>query len=426
MKILVVCHRAPYPPNRGGKIRPFHIIRHLSRSHHVTVASLARSTSEVEAAERLADYCEQVLLEPITTAAAVARMLVRLPTRTPSSMGYFWSPRLAHRLQRVLSEQTFHLVFVHCAFVAPYVSWLRGPAKLLDFGDIDSQKWLAYSRARRLPLTLGYALEAFKLRREEIRLARCFDLCTCTTPAELATLESYVPGLPAAWFPNGVDHEYFQPLPQPYDPRVVVFIGRLDYFPNQEGIRAFCTRVWPAVRAACPDAVLRIVGAAPARAIRALGHLPGVEVVADPPDIRPYLGTAAVSIAPLAIARGTQNKVLESLAMGVPAVITPAVASGIDAEPGHHFLTAAEPSEFALAVVGLLQNPEARHRLSLAGRARVISHHSWARAFRDLDRAIDRCLGLAAASLRFSSSFRLAASRAAHPAPTTSDPARHG
>jgi hypothetical protein len=395
VNILVVTHRLPFPPTRGGKIRPFHIIRYLARAHRVTVASLARSAQEAEAGAGLRAYCHRLLVDIISPTEALYRMLVRLPTPTPSSMGYFFSPRLLRRLRRLLREEHFDLVFVHCAFVAPYVAWVTGPAKFLDFGDMDSQKWLAYSRARRFPLTLGYALEAHKLRHAELRLARQFDLCTCTTPAELATLDGYGLGVATGWFPNGVDHEYFRPLDEPYDPNALVFVGRLDYFPNQQGIQAFCRRTWPLIKARRPQATLRIVGAAPSRAIRALRHLPGVTLIPDVADVRPHVGTAAASIAPLEIARGTQNKILESLALGVPAVVSPAAAQGLDAEPGRDFLVASTPEEFAAAVLRLLEDPEERQRLAAAGRARVLTHHSWERSLAELDRLIERCLALA-------------------------------
>src|SRR5262245_46518464 len=196
MRILVVCHRLQFPPPRGGKIRPFHIIRHLSQHHRVTVASLARSEEEARAGEGLADHCARVLVETVSFPAAVARMVGRLPTPSPSSVGYFHSPTLARRIRNEVDVAGFDLIIVHCAFVAHYVARLTSAPKILDFGDVDSQKWLAYAQARRFPLSLGYALEGSKLQRTEARLARQFDLCTCTTAAELQTLEGLAGGVP--------------------------------------------------------------------------------------------------------------------------------------------------------------------------------------------------------------------------------------
>ena len=389
MKVLFVCHRVPYPPSRGGKIRPFNVIRHLATRHEVTVASLARSAAEAEAAAPLARHCHRVLVETISAPAALTRMVVRLPTTAPSSVGYFYSPALARRIQTEVDRTRFDLVFVHCAFVAPYVADIRGPRKILDFGDLDSQKWLAYASARAYPLALGYAVEGAKLRRLEASLASRFDLCTCTTRAELETLRSYGVPVPSGWFPNGVDAAYFQPSDEPYDPESIVFVGRMDYFPNQQCMLDFCRTTLPLVRARRPRASLTIVGADPSPAIRALGRLPGVTVTGSVPDVRPYVHRAAVAVAPLTIARGTQNKILETMAMGVPTVASTIAAGGVDAEPGRDFLTAAEPGEYADALVRLLEDPGERRKLAEAGRARMVSHHDWERSLRLLDDLID-------------------------------------
>ena len=146
MKVLFVCHRFPFPPARGGKIRPFNIIRHLGGYSQVTVASLVRSEDERRAGEGLARYCHRIIAEPIGQAAANLRMVARLTTAQPSSFGNFHAPRLAARIRRELVGGDYDLVFVHCSSVAPYVATHTGAAKVLDFGDMDSEKWRMYAR----------------------------------------------------------------------------------------------------------------------------------------------------------------------------------------------------------------------------------------------------------------------------------------
>jgi sugar transferase (PEP-CTERM/EpsH1 system associated) len=392
VKILFLCHRFPYPPRRGGKIRPFNIIQHLSRRHEVTVASLARSREEVTAGEGLAQYCARYLVETISAPAAVAQMVGRLPTSVPSSMGYFRSGALAGRIRQEMKSTRYELIFVHCAFMAPYVADIANIPKVLDFGDMDSQKWLAYGRERVFPLSLGYYLDGLKLRRAERRLAARFDVSTCTTQAELATLESYRAAPRTGWFPNGVDTQYFRPTDASYEPDTITFVGRMDYYPNQECMLDFCRTAMPILRARRPRIKLLIVGAEPSRAIKALGALPGVTVTGSVPDVRPYLWASAVTVAPLRIARGTQNKILEAMAMGVPTVASVAAARGVDAEPEHHLLTAVTPEEYADAILRILGEPLERRRLSDAGRARVLSHHSWDRSMEMLDQILERHL----------------------------------
>jgi sugar transferase (PEP-CTERM/EpsH1 system associated) len=300
------------------------MIKHLtSQGHDVTVASLVRSNEEAREGEGLGDYCAQYLMERVSNISAMTRTLVCLPSRTPSSMGYFDSPRLKRRISAVLKADRFDLIFVHCSSVAPYVEDVPGIPKMLDFGDMDSQKWLAYSKKRRFPLSVGYKIEGTKLQQAEMALATKFDYCTCTTRAELETLQSYNINVPTGWFPNGVDTEYFYPVEKRYDRNTICFIGRMDYYPNQQGMYFFCNRVMPLIRAEQPEAKLLIVGANPSRAVRRLGNLPGVTVLGSVPDVRPHLVKSALTVVPLKIARGTQNKILESMAMGVPVVASP-------------------------------------------------------------------------------------------------------
>jgi sugar transferase (PEP-CTERM/EpsH1 system associated) len=392
MKILCVCHRFPFPPKRGGKIRPFNVIRHLHASHEVTVASLVRSPAEAAEAEGLAAHCTRYAMARVRNQVQVARMIARLPTPAPSSIGFFDSPELARAIRRLLAEHAFDLIFVHCSSVAHYVASVTGIPKILDFGDMDSQKWLEYARYKPFPLAVGYRLEGVKLVAEEKRLARRFDVCTATTRAEWATLEGYATGAATDWFPNGVDSDYFAPGSEAYDPDTISFIGRMDYYPNQECMLRFCRDTFPLLRARRPGAKLLIVGADPSPAIRRLGELPGVTVTGSVPDVRPYLRGSAAMVAPLSIARGTQNKILEAMAAGVPVVTSSAAAGGVDAIAGTHFHVADTPADTAEAVLALMERPEIRGRFAEAGRTRMLSHHAWDRSMQRFDRIVERCL----------------------------------
>jgi sugar transferase (PEP-CTERM/EpsH1 system associated) len=395
MKILYVCHRFPFPPKRGGKIRPFNMIRHLSAAHEVTVASLVRSQAEAEEGAGLAKHCAHYEMARVDTVPQILRMVARLPTTVPSSMGYFYSPELARRIDALLEKQNFDLIFVHCSSVAQYVSHVTGIPKILDFGDMDSQKWLEYADYKPFPLSLGYTLEGHKLAREEKRLAARFDLCTATTAAEWRTLKSYGVDVATDWFPNGVEADYFHPSSEPYDPDTISFVGRMDYYPNQECMTRFCAEVLPAIRTRKPNAKLLIVGADPSPEMRALGSLPGVTVTGSVPDVRPYLHRSALMVAPLNIARGTQNKILEAMAAGVPVVTSRIAAGGVDAEGDRHFLVAESSADYVDAVLRILDSKPERERLATAGRARMLSHHRWDRSMQRLDGIIERCLAAA-------------------------------
>lgn len=393
MNILYLCHRFPFPPKRGGKIRPFNMIRHLQASgHQVTVCSLARSPAEAEEGRGIAPHCQAFEMGLVREPLQWARMIVRLPLTTPSSMGYFYSAELAAHVRRLLASQRWDLIFVHCSSVAQYVEDVRHIPKILDFGDMDSQKWLEYANYKPFPLSLGYTLEGTKMLWAEKRLARKFDLCTATTRAEWETLEGYGTGAATGWFPNGVDAGFFSPGDGGHDADTVSFIGRMDYYPNQECMQRFCAQTWPLLRARRPAMKLLIVGADPSPAIRDLGRLPGVTVTGSVPDVRPYIRGSALMVAPLAIARGTQNKILEAMAMGVPVVTSRAAAGGVDASAPEHFLVADTPAEIADAILRIVENPAERARLAEAGRARMLSHHAWPRSMERLDELIERCV----------------------------------
>jgi sugar transferase (PEP-CTERM/EpsH1 system associated) len=392
VKILYVCHRFPFPPKRGGKIRPFNMIRHLSKSHEVTVASIARSEAEAHEGKGLAEYCRHYEMAVVGRAAQALRMVARLPTLVPSSMGYFYSSDLDRRIRALLAAQRFDLIFVHCSSVAQYVARVEGIPKVLDFGDMDSQKWLEYARYKPFPMSAGYWLEGTKLQRAEARLAAQFDMCTATTRAEWETLGSYGVATPTDWFPNGVDSGYFAPVADPYEADTVSFVGRMDYYPNQECMFDFCANTLPRLRELRPGAKLLIVGADPSPAVQRLGEIPGVTVTGSVPDVRPFLRRSAAMVAPLNIARGTQNKILEAMAMGVPVVTSRVAAGGVDALDREHFLVADGPADCAQALARIMGDASERARLAHAGRERMLSHHAWDRSMERLDRILERCL----------------------------------
>jgi len=393
IKILYLCHRFPFPPKRGGKIRPFNMIRHLSAAgHEVTVASLARSPQEAEEGKGIAPYCARYEMAVVNNPVQVARMVLRAPSPVPSSMGFFYSATLARLVRELLSRERFDLIFVHCSSVAQYVAGVRGIPKILDFGDMDSQKWFEYARYKPFPLSAGYWLEGKKLEREEKRLAGRFDLCTATTRAEWETLEGYRTGVATDWFPNGVDSAYFAPTAEPYDADTISFVGRMDYYPNQECMFDFCANVMPLIRARRLETKLLIVGADPSREVKKLGDLPGITVTGSVADVRPHLRRSALMVAPLNIARGTQNKILEAMAAGVPVVTSRVAAGGVDAVAGEHFAVASTPDGQAQAILRILGDSTERQRLAVAGRERMLSHHAWDRSMQRLDGIIERCL----------------------------------
>ena len=379
MKILFLCHRLPYPPKRGGKIRPFNMIRHLARNHEVTVATLARSAAELAEGRDLASHCHEVHVGRISAAAGWGRFALHAASPFPSTFGYFHSPTLSRTVRRLLATRGFDAILVHCSSMGPYVAGHRGCRKVMDFGDADSEKWLEYAATAPFPVSAAFRLEGWKVRRYERWLGAMFDACSVNAPREREILASYVT-TPIHVIPNGVDLDYFRPGRAPgqsYAPRRLVFTGNMSYKPNVEAVRHLVVEVLPRVRATVPDVELHIVGMDPTPAVRRLADGERVVVTGRVDDVRPFLDAAAVSVAPLRVARGLQNKVLEAMAMRVPVVASPAAFNGISAVANRDLVVADTPDRFAGAVVRLLDDPARREEVAAAGLACVKRNHDW-------------------------------------------------
>ena len=385
MKILFVCHRFPYPPNEGGKIRSFNMIAHLQQQHEVTVASLVESKIEQNDIEGIKPYCHSYIAQRMSKPVAWLKALFCLLTFIPSSMGYFHSWALGKKIKTLLNEQQFDLIVVHCSSVAHFVLSAKDTPKILDFCDMDSQKWLIYAKHKPFPLSLAYWLEGVKLQRAEKKLATQFDGSSVATAFELETLEGFGSGRASFCFPNGVDTEYFSPVEREFDANTICFIGKMNYYPNEKCMLEFCQQVFPLLREKYSNLKLSIVGSNPTDKILALADIDGIEVTGRVADVRPYVQQAALTVVPLEIARGTQNKILESMAMGVPVVCSDVAARGIDALPGKHVLVAKNSNEYVLQISRILDSATERARLSLAGRERMLSHHSWDIAMEKMD-----------------------------------------
>lgn len=387
MKILFLCHRMPYPPKRGGKIRPFNMIRHLARSHEVTVATLARTAQERTDAEELRRYCDELVVGHVSALGAWARFGLFGLTGRPATFGYFYSPALYRKVQGLLGTREFDAILVHCSSMAPYVAHHRGSRKVLDFGDADSEKWLEYARSAPAPISWAFRAEGNRVRKAERRLGARFDVGSVNAPREREILAAYVSS-PIAVIPNGVDLEYFQPARAAgpgYIPGRILFTGNMSYRPNVEAARHFVTEILPGIRREIPDAHLYIVGMDPSAAVRRLADGERVVVTGRVEDVRPYFDAAAVAVAPLRVARGLQNKVLEAMAMRVPVVASPAAFAGISAVAGRDLLVPAEPGEFSRAVITLLRDSAARERIAAAGLACVKTNHNWSQLLERLE-----------------------------------------
>jgi sugar transferase (PEP-CTERM/EpsH1 system associated) len=384
----MLAHRLPFPPHTGDKVRAYHVARHLAGQHQLTLACLADEDGAERAAAALRERVPDLLWARLTRRRQRLRALLALARRGSATLRYFDSPALRRDLAARCRGDRYDLVYVSSSSMAPYAGVTRAPV-VMDFVDVDSDKWRQYGARFRGPRGWIYRAEARRLGAAEVEAARLAARCVVATEREAALLRGLAPWAPVSVVPNGVDLEYFAPPAAPGGDATIVFTGAMDYFPNVDGARFFAEWIFPRVRRAVPDARFVVVGKNPAPAVRRLATRPGVVVTGAVPDVRPYLGQAAVAVAPLRVARGVQNKVLEAMAMRRPVVATARAHEGLEARPGEDLLVEDRPEAFADAVTGLLRSAELREGIGRSARRFVERRHAWSASMAELDRLVD-------------------------------------
>ena len=379
--LLFLAHRIPFPPNKGDKIRSFHLLRHLSMRYAIHLGAFVDDPGDWQYRDALESWCASIRLFPLHPRRAKLASLSGLLTGEALTLPYYRNRRLAAWAKGLADAGTVTRGLAYSSAMAQFMP--AGLARrVLDMVDVDSDKWTQYAPTQRWPLSWVYAREGRKLADWEARVAEDFDATLLVSRDEAALLQQRAPHArdKISAFENGVDADYFSPArdylnPYPSDVLGVVFTGAMDYWPNIDAVSWFAERIFPAVREAVPAAQFTIVGSRPGEAVRALARQPGVVVTGSVPDVRPYLAHAACAVAPLRIARGVQNKVLEAMAMARPVVASAQAAEGIRAEAGRDFVLAQGEAEFAHAVVVQLQTPSS----AAPARDSILAHYDWAR-----------------------------------------------
>lgn len=380
LRILYLCHRLPYPPDKGEKIRAFHEIRALAQRHRVSL--LALCDSEVPDLAPLEAICERVEVFPLNRTSGYLRAALGAVRPRPLTLSFFESPELAERVRELARRERFDVTVVYCSAMARYAAPAPDVPAVLDMVDVDSAKWAQYSRFAPLPLRPVYALEARRLRRYEASLSGRFQRIVFATGNETRLYRAHAPGARAVTVLNGVDVDFFQPLDLPKCPHpMLVFTGQMDYFANVDGVVHFARHIFPRLREQVPKVELVIVGRSPVPSVRDLGELPGVQVTGAVGDVRPFLARAWAFVAPLRIAQGVQNKVLEAMASGLPVVASERVLAGIadgGFRSGRDLLAAASDEEYVRALSALLGDEQERDRLAECARQRLLATYRWA------------------------------------------------
>ena len=386
LDILYLVHRIPYPPNKGDKIRSYHVLKYLSERCRVHLGCFIDDPSDRAYLPKLEALCASICVIQQRPLVARLRSARSLFSASPMSVEYYRNRRLQDwARQHLASGKIGHAL----AFSGPMAQYLEplpaqaGVRRVIDFVDVDSEKFLQYGALQAWPLSQVYRREARRLLAYESAVAQQFDASTFVSPAEAALFQRRAPQVtrPILSFSNGVEAEFFSPQrlylnPYPDAGHALVFTGAMDYWPNVDAVAWFAGQVLPRLRTRFPRLLFYIVGTRPVAAVRALARLPGVVVTGAVPDIRPYLAHAACAVAPLRLARGIQNKVLEAMAMAKTVLASPQALEGISAVPGKELLLAAGADEFVLQLTRLLASPPGRG-MGVAARKRVLQDYAW-------------------------------------------------
>lgn len=395
-KLLYLVHRLPYPPNKGDKVRSYHLLKHLTQSHRVFLGTFIDDPADEAYLDTVRGLCPDLFVARIQPRSAKLRSLAGLLTGQSLSQHYYQNAGLQRWVQQTLSEHDIDAVVIFSSVMAQYIQVSSKVPMLVDFVDVDSAKWTQYAPDHRWPLSWLYRREGERLQAFERSVAQRAQRSFFVTDNEASLFKKLAPESAATVdaISNGVDAEFFAPdpaRPSPFgnaagQPEQIplVFTGAMDYWPNIDAVTWFVSDMMPSLRQQWPQLCFYIVGRSPPPAVQALAG-PGVVVTGTVPDVRPYLQHAAVVVAPLRVARGIQNKILEAMAMARPVVASDSCAQAIQAESETELLSATNPPDFIAQISALLASPERCARVGAAGRQRVLSDYSWSAHLSKID-----------------------------------------
>lgn len=368
MKLLYLTHKCPYPPNKGERIRCFNILKHLARHYELHLVYPSFSYEDRQHSTLLRSYTAAVTAVPMHSLLARTKCLLGLLAEQPLTLRYFFSKTIAAIVQR----QDYDVLLADCSSMAQYAVDIAKP-KIVDFVDVDSDKWRLYAENSRLPMSLIYRREFQRLRLFEEAINKQFDACVVVSDTERQLLQHHDN---VVVIPNGIDCQFFAPRLE-HNASTLIFTGAMDYFPNIDGVAYFCSAIWPLIKGHVRETKFIVAGMQPHARIRALAS-DDIQVTGYVSDIRDYLARATICVVPLRIAKGIQNKILEAMAMGLPVVATTVANTGVNARDKEHLLLADSPEAFAQATVMLLNDPHLRSTLATNARRFVQDNFSWA------------------------------------------------
>jgi sugar transferase (PEP-CTERM/EpsH1 system associated) len=389
-RILYLTHRVPYPPDKGDRIRTYNVLRSLAQHHEVDLLALADEPVADATIEKLQELCHQVCIVPLSMSFRRTRMAWSILTGGSATLTAFHSFRAKQIISKWMQTHRYDVLLASSSAVAPYVTEnTPSTFTIIDLVDVDSEKWFNYASTASWYKQWVYQREGNALRRYELSLARRKIPITLVSEAETDLFRKLAPCADIHTVSNGVDLGYFHSnVPVPSNTNCV-FVGAMDYHPNIDGICWFARHIWPAVREKYPFATINIVGRKPDPSVTLLGKIPGITVVGQVSDVRPFVTSAQAVVIPLRIARGLQNKALEALAMSRPVIASSPALAGLTSIEECPALRADEQSHWLCHFDQLFNDSNVCHLLAQQGRKYVEKHYTWEECLQPLHELIE-------------------------------------
>lgn len=364
--VLLLTHRIPYPPDKGDKIRSYHLLLELSRHYDVHLGCFIDDSNDWQYLDKLQTHCASVCCLPLSKFKRYLKAMLAILSGKPITLPLYSSHRLRRWVNQTASCHDISKVVIFSGAMSQYIDTpaFEHCSRVVDFVDVDSDKWAQYAAKKTGLARRIYQREHRLLQAYEQRIAETVNASLFVSEQEAEVFRATFPNKTSAnidFFNNGVDSDFFDPTKHTSTPaisqkRYIVFTGAMDYWANVDAVCWFCSHIWPLLSKRHPGLEFFIVGSGPTPAVTELAQYSGVKVTGRVEDVRPYLHQAALVVAPLQIARGIQNKVLEAMAMAKPIVATSMAIEGIPFQPELAIEVADSPQAFIEACLKQLKH----------------------------------------------------------------------
>ena len=387
MKILFLSPTLPFPLTDGGRIRVFNLLKQIAQDNEVTLLALETQPSDTDSVSHLQQLGLTVHLVPNfprLPRVSLLTLLSALVKRQPITVARYNVPNYCKKLRELLASETYDIAHFEMLHIAQYYTETDIP-KVLSQQNVDSAIWHRLTdESSNLFYKCAYWTQKLAFQRYERVMSPKFDAVTCTSDIDAAIFEKHCPNQVVKVIPNGVDVTHFIPNSTSETAGHLIYIGSMDWYPNEDAVSFFTEEVLPKIQDCVPDVKFSIVGGNPSNRVQGLADKEGVIVTGRVPEIKPYFAEATVFVVPLRIGSGTRLKILEALAMGKAVVSTTVGAEGLDLVDGEEIMIADDPETFSTAVVQLLTDPSLRQKIGENGRKRVEQDYDWRRIGRKL------------------------------------------